>query len=115
MKRQALIAAAAILAFAAAPAAGQQHGGSHADPTAQAKQPAEASGVGVIEKIDAAGGKITITHEPMPELGWPKMTMDLPVTRRVDLSTLKPGQKIGFKLKQGMDKHYRIIAVTPAK
>jgi len=75
----------------------------------------EATGVGVIDKIDEAGGQVTVTHEPMPDVGWPKMTMDLPVTRRVDLSAIKPGAPINFKIKLGRDKKYRITEITPAE
>lgn len=75
----------------------------------------EASGVGVINTVDADKGTINITHEPMPELGWPTMTMDLPVTRRVDLSIVKAGEKVDFKVKLGRDKQYRVTDISPAK
>ena len=74
----------------------------------------EASGVGVVNSIDTEKGMINITHEPMPELNWPTMTMDLPVTRRVDLGRVQAGDKVGFKLKLGRDKKYRVIGITPA-
>jgi hypothetical protein len=41
------------------------------------------------------------------------MTMDLPVTRRVDLSTVKPGDDVILSLKQGRDKQYRVIDIMP--
>jgi Cu(I)/Ag(I) efflux system periplasmic protein CusF len=75
----------------------------------------EASGVGVLNSIDVEKGQINITHEPMPELGWPTMTMDMPVTRRVDLGALKPGDKVDFKVKLGRDKQYRVIEISPQK
>lgn len=75
----------------------------------------EAAAVGVINSVDASAGKINITHEPVPELGWPKMTMDLPVTRRVDLSNVKPGMTVNFSLKQGRDKQFRVISIEPKK
>ena len=74
----------------------------------------EAEALGVINAVDAAGRTLNITHEPVEALGWPKMTMDLPVTRRVDLSTVKTGEKVRFKLKQGRDKRFRIMAIEPA-
>jgi len=43
------------------------------------------------------------------------MTMDLPVTSKVDLGSLKAGDKIAFKLKLGRDKTYRVIEITPAQ
>ena len=75
----------------------------------------EASGVGVVNTIDADQKKINITHEPMPSLNWPTMTMDLPVTKRVDLGGVKVGDKVDFTLKLGRDKQYRVIDMAPAK
>lgn len=75
----------------------------------------EAAGVGVLNSIDAEKGMVNLTHEPMPELGWPTMTMDLPVTKRVELGGMKAGDRIDFKLKLGRDKQYRVIEMAPAK
>ena len=73
----------------------------------------EAMAVGVVNSIDEKAGKINVTHEPVPELGWPKMTMDLPVTRRVDLSSVKTGTPVNITLKQGRDKQFRVMAIEP--
>lgn len=75
----------------------------------------EASGVGVINSVDADKGTVNLTHEPMPELGWPTMTMDLPVTKRVELGGVKAGDKVDFKLKFGRDKTYRITEMEASK
>ncbi len=75
----------------------------------------EASGVGVVNSIDTEKKMINLTHEPMPKLNWPTMTMDLPVTRRVDLGALKAGDKVDFKLKLGRDKQYRVIDIAPSE
>lgn len=75
----------------------------------------EASGVGVINSVDAEKGTINITHEPMPELGWPTMTMDMPVTKRVDLGSVKAGDKVDFKVKLGRDKQYRVTEMEASK
>lgn len=76
---------------------------------------AEAEGVGVVNSVDPDKNMINITHEPMPALGWPEMTMDLPATKHVDLSGVKPGSKVDFKIKLGRDKKYRVIEIAPAK
>ena len=73
----------------------------------------EAEALGVVNAIDADARTLNITHEPVKELGWPKMTMDLPVTRRVDLSAVKPGAKVRLRLKQGRDKQFRVMAIEP--
>jgi Cu(I)/Ag(I) efflux system protein CusF len=71
----------------------------------------EATAIGVINSVDTQGGKVNVTHEPVKKLGWPTMTMDLAVTKRVDLSTVKPGSNVKFKLKLGRDKQYRITEI----
>lgn len=75
----------------------------------------EASGVGVINAVDTAKQQVNLTHEPIPDLGWPQMTMDLPVTSGVDLAGIAVGDKVAFKLKLGRDKVYRIMAMDKAK
>ena len=66
-----------------------------------------------INTVDADSGLINVSHGPVEALGWPSMTMDLPVTRRVDLSTVKPGDDVILSLKQGRDKQYRVIDIMP--
>lgn len=75
----------------------------------------EATGNGVINAVDAAKKVINLNHDPIPDLGWPAMTMDLPVTNKVDLATIKPGDKVTFHLKLGRDKAYRITEIKTAK
>ena len=48
-------------------------------------------------------------------IGWPKMTMDLPVTKSVDLSSVKPGDKVTLVLKQGRDKQFRVVGIKAAQ
>lgn len=81
----------------------------------EVKPGTEASGVGVINSVDADKGLINLTHEPMPDVGWPTMTMDLPVTKHVELGGIKAGDKVDFKVKLGRDKQYRVIEILPAK
>ena len=116
-------AAATILAAAAvslSPALGDEkkkmdHSGHGAMKMEAPENVTEAEAKGVINTVDAEGGKVNITHEPVPAIGWPKMTMDMPVTRRVDLSAVKLGAPVTFKLKKGRDKQFRIIGITPAE
>lgn len=74
-----------------------------------------ATGVGIIHKIDADKRVINLTHEPMPELGWPTMTMDLPATKHIDISSFKAGDRVQFNLKLGRDKKYRIMKMETMK
>lgn len=43
------------------------------------------------------------------------MTMDLPVTRRVDLKTFVTGDPVTFTLKRGRDNVFRIVEMQKAK
>ena len=116
MKFRILGAAAAALLAATAPAiAADGHAGHAGHKMSAPEGTNEASVAAVINSIDADGGKVNVTHEPVPALGWPKMTMDLPVTRRVDLGTVKTGSNVMIKLKKGRDKQFRVIAIDPAK
>lgn len=94
--------------------------GSHAGHGGQTEQriggtTTEPKAAAVIHKIDAEKGVVNVTHDPIPALDWPEMTMDLPVTKRVDLSKFKAGEKVTITLKQGVDKQYRVIDMAPAK
>ena len=56
------------------------------------------SATGVVKKVDAAKGTVTLAHEPIKSLKWPAMTMDFRVRDKASLATLKPDQKIEFEL-----------------
>jgi len=53
---------------------------------------------GVVKKVDAAKGTVTLAHEPIKSLKWPAMTMDFRVRDKASLATRKPDQKIEFEL-----------------
>ncbi len=69
------------------------------------------TGTGVINSVEE--GKINISHGPIEKLNWPAMKMDLPVTKDVDLSKVKAGDKITFSIELGSDKVYRITKIMP--
>jgi membrane fusion protein, copper/silver efflux system len=56
-------------------------------------------GTGEVVKIDAQANHITLKHDPIPELGWPSMTMGFMVKDSKQLSSLKVGDKVQFDLK----------------
>jgi Cu(I)/Ag(I) efflux system protein CusF len=65
---------------------------------------------GIVTKVDAAAGKVTIDHEPIKELYWPSMTMDFAVRDKALLDKLGAGKKVNFEIaKQGAN--YVITAV----
>jgi RND family efflux transporter MFP subunit len=54
------------------------------------------SAVGTLDEIDAAGGKLLITHEPVKSLNWPTMTMEFVPANSAIGQSLKPGAAIRF-------------------
>lgn len=56
---------------------------------------------GVLEAI--AAGEITLSHEPIPALDWPAMTMPFTLDRAVSTQGLKKGQRVRFTLEKRGD------------
>ena len=52
---------------------------------------------GTVDKIDAAEGKLTVTHAPIPNLNMDAMTMVFRAQDPAMLKTVKPGDKIQFQ------------------
>ena len=55
---------------------------------------------GMIRKVDAAAGKITIRHGELANLGMPPMTMTFGVADKAMLKGYKAGDKIRFRADQ---------------
>ena len=53
------------------------------------------SGTGAITAVDAAAGKVTIAHGPIPEVNWPAMTMAFTASPTV-LQEAKVGEEVQF-------------------
>lgn len=77
----------------------------------QSNHTAGAMGVGVVHSVSKLNRMVNITHEPIPALKWPEMTMDLPVAKSVDLNSIKAGEKIKFHLELSEDKKYTITQI----
>lgn len=74
----------------------------------------DAHAIGTVNSIDLAQHKLNISHNPIPEIGWPAMTMEFPVAPSVDLRSVKPGMRVNFTIEQGQGGMYQIEAITPA-
>lgn len=74
----------------------------------------DAHGTGTVNSIDPAQHKVNLSHNPIPEIGWPAMTMDFPVAPSVDLHVLKPGARVNFTIERGEGGMYEIRAIAPA-
>ena len=52
-------------------------------------------GTGTVTAIDKAAGKITLNHGPIPEVGWPAMTMAFKARPEL-LDSVAVGDKVAF-------------------
>ena len=64
--------------------------------------------------VDPTQHKINLSHQPIPEIGWPAMTMEFPVAPSIDLKGIKPGTRVNFTIEQGQGGMYEIKAIAPA-
>lgn len=94
--------------------AGMDHGGMDHGAMSGGMAAAEATAEGVVNTIDPDAGSVNITHPPMPEINWPEMTMDIPVTGTVDLSGFSEGDTVRFTVRRGRDDVFRIVEMTLA-
>lgn len=77
---------------------------------AEQKMPA---GKGRVIDVDVQSSEVTLAHEPIPELGWPSMTMGFSVSNSTQLNHLKPGDQVEFKLKSDpKTEQYNIEQIT---
>jgi len=66
---------------------------------------------GVINQVMTANRRVNISHEPIEELDWPKMTMDFTVADDVDFQALQAGQTLHFELTKNAQSSYIISAI----
>jgi Cu(I)/Ag(I) efflux system membrane fusion protein len=69
---------------------------------------------GMINAVEQLSRTLNVTHEPIPELNWPAMTMDFPTAKGVKLEGLKPDSQARFRLREGDDGRYVIDAIRPS-
>src|SRR6056297_1747619 len=69
----------------------------------------DATGEGVVHAVTPEG-KLTVSHDPIPALGWPAMKMDLDV-QGVDTAAISLGEPVSFDLSAGEDGMAMIVAI----
>jgi Cu(I)/Ag(I) efflux system membrane fusion protein len=62
----------------------------------------------------SSDGTVTLSHPPIPALGWPAMTMDFAIDPKVPASALSPGRRLRAGLARNPDGTYRVAAVEAA-
>jgi Cu/Ag efflux protein CusF len=66
---------------------------------------------GVITAINTEKRKVTLNHEPIPELNWPRMTMGFSVAPDVDLEGLSKDDSVAFTLTPA-EKEQQLTAIS---
>lgn len=69
-------------------------------------------GHGKINAVDMEDGSVNITHDPIPSLKWPGMTMDFGVRDVKMLKTIKPGDIVDFDLEESGKGEYVITGIS---
>jgi Cu/Ag efflux protein CusF len=69
---------------------------------------------GVVNSINAAAGRVNITHDPVPELKWPAMKMNFKAHDPAMLKDLEPGMTVDFEI-QKMGNEYHLTSITPVQ
>ena len=104
MKR---LAAALALAFLAVPAYAQMKGMDMKDHKGMESKKDEGRShhaVGTVKSVDVKKGTVTLDHEPVASMNWPRMTMAFKAKDKKALEGLKPGQKVEVDfVQQGKD------------
>jgi membrane fusion protein, copper/silver efflux system len=75
-------------------------------------------GRGVVTSVDAAGRRITLSHQAMPAINWPAMTMAFPVADASLLRGRRPGERVTFAFqrpRQGETPVIERLAPEPAQ
>jgi Cu(I)/Ag(I) efflux system membrane fusion protein len=60
-------------------------------------------GTGVVNELMPEQGKLNLSHDPIPAIGWPDMTMDFKLAEGVSLEGVIKGQKVEFELIEDVD------------
>jgi len=90
-----------------AQAAAHEHG-SHQNMASHVEHAALHQGIGVVKAVSA--GKIQITHEPIPSLDWPAMTMWFELQGHA-VQGIQVGDHVSFKIMQGKNKKWVIESI----
>lgn len=96
-------AAGLLLSLATAQAQAQDHASHHAPATAAASPapaaaPDQALTEGVITRVDARSGKLTIRHGAITHLDMPPMTMVFGLQDAQQAAQFKPGDPVRFRV-----------------
>lgn len=69
--------------------------------------------VGKLDSIDVTAGTVSISHEAIPDLNWPAMTMDFKLAAPDVVKGIAPGTPIRFQFEQRAPGEFAIVHVEP--
>jgi Cu/Ag efflux protein CusF len=72
------------------------------------------SAEGNVVEIDVAGNRMTLDHDPIPQLKWQRMEMEFDVAPGAAPKNLKPGDRVKFTMRAGKPGEYIINRIEPA-
>ena len=87
---------------------------SHDHGAAQPSASESIAATGTVKSVDAAAGKLTIDHGPIPALQWPAMVMDFRLADKALAGKVKAGDKVKFALTPGEKGSYIVTAIESA-
>jgi len=70
---------------------------------------------GTINSVVLKDRRLNITHDPIPDIGWPTMTMDFNVVDDVTLEGFKPGDAVYFSLLKKEKNLFEITEVSKSR
>ncbi len=109
-----LFVSLALLGFASTSALAQtSHGMDHSNmPMSSEQMEGAVHAKAVVNSI--GDGMANVSHAPIPEIGWPAMTMDLRLLENAEMmGEISPGDEVTLMLVKGMDGMYAIGAMMP--
>ena len=110
-----LTATLGLLAITTAPALAQMNHGNmdHSNMPMSSEQMAGAVHAKAI--VNSIGdGTANVSHDPIPEIGWPAMTMDLTVLENAEMmGEISAGDEVTLMLVKDADGMYAIGAMMP--
>jgi len=72
------------------------------------------SAIGRVDEVDAKTGALTITHDPVASLNWPKMTMEFIAANDAIAKSAKPGVPIRFEFVERKPGEWVVTKIEPA-
>jgi Cu(I)/Ag(I) efflux system membrane fusion protein len=70
---------------------------------------------GTLDDVDAKTGMLLITHDPVPSLQWPAMTMEFTAANDAVAKSVKPGTPIAFEFVERKPGEWVVTKLEPRK